>query len=196
MLSGQQAAGQLTGLKLTTGIPVRLGGRFMAQKVHHLDDERVGFFCPGCKCWHGVRIAGDGHPRWLWNGSLESPTFTPSISIAGVCHSFVINGTIQFLLGSTHSRSGQTIEIPNCDGHAEAAGEGFVDCTHFGRSMRDKNAIVPNSPLSGFVHKTLANGLVISTCLHCMKSIGSPTPTSLRMAEENHPCASSTRQST
>jgi len=79
----------------------------MAAKLHRLDDEQVG------KCWHGVRIGGEGQPRWLWNGSLESPTFTPSIHIGGVCHSYVINGTIQFLLGTTHSRSGQRLEIPD-----------------------------------------------------------------------------------
>jgi hypothetical protein len=42
------------------------------------------------------------------------------------------------------------------------------------------------SLVPGFVHKTLSNGLTVSTCQGCMKSIGSPTPTSLRMAEENH----------
>lgn len=85
----------------------------MAEKLHRLDDEQVGFFCPGCKSWHGVRIAGAGHPRWLWNGSLESPTLTPSIHIGGVCHSFVINGMIQFFRNSAHSRSGQQVEIPD-----------------------------------------------------------------------------------
>lgn len=84
----------------------------MADKLRRLDDEQVDFFCPGCKCWHGVRIGGTGHPRWLWNGSLESPTFTPGLRIGGICHSLVINGKIQFLRDSTHSRSGQTLEIP------------------------------------------------------------------------------------
>jgi Family of unknown function (DUF6527) len=84
----------------------------MADKLHRLDEEQVGFFCPGCKSWHGVRIGGEWH-HWIWNGSLESPTFTPSIHVGGVCHSFVINGMIQFLRGTTHSRSGQQIEIPD-----------------------------------------------------------------------------------
>jgi hypothetical protein len=91
----------------------------MAEKLHRLDDAHVEFFCPGCKCWHQVRVAGEGRPRWIWNGSMESPTFTPSIHIEGVCHCFVINGSIQFLLGSTHSHSGRTVEIPECGGHAE-----------------------------------------------------------------------------
>ena len=45
-----------------------------------------------------------------------------------------------------------------------------------------------DSPLPGFIHRTLANGLTISTCQLCFTSIGSPTPASLRMAEENHRC--------
>ncbi len=118
----------------------------MPVKLHRVDDEQVGFFCPGCKCWHGVRIAGEGHPRWLWNGSMESPTFTPSLSIAGVCHSFVINGSIQFLRGSTHSRSGQTVEIPDWDRHAEAAGEKVVGCTHTAGVNKEARASDSNLP--------------------------------------------------
>lgn len=53
----------------------------------------------------------------------------------------------------------------------------------------DESVMIPNSPLPGFVHKALPNGLVISTCQRCKKSIGSPTPASLRIAEENHRCA-------
>jgi hypothetical protein len=45
---------------------------------------------------------------------MEAPTFSPGIRIGGACNSFVINGTIRFLRSSTHSRSGQTIEIPDC----------------------------------------------------------------------------------
>ncbi len=54
--------------------------------------------------------------------------------------------------------------------------------------------VVTNSPSPGFVHKSLANGITVSTCLLCMRSIASPTPTSLRLAEENHLCKSRTRK--
>jgi hypothetical protein len=52
-------------------------------------------------------------------------------------------------------------------------------------------------PHSGFIHTILANGLTISTCLLCSANIGSPTPASLRMAENNHRCefAGRTRKS-
>lgn len=40
------------------------------------------FFCPGCKCGHGVRVKNDGPgPVWGWNNSYDKPTFTPSILI-------------------------------------------------------------------------------------------------------------------
>ena len=121
----------------------------MAAKLYRLGDERVFFFCPGCKCWHGVRIAGEGHPRWLWNGSMESPSFTPSINIEGVCHSFVVNGTIQFLLGSSHSRSGQTVELPDSDGHAGAPGceEPVIRADAAGMLKRTKILVVDDEPV-------------------------------------------------
>ncbi len=34
--------------------------------------------CPGCHSAHRVRI---GTGEWTWNGSVEKPTFTPSISV-------------------------------------------------------------------------------------------------------------------
>jgi hypothetical protein len=52
-----------------------------------------------------------------------------------------------------------------------------------------------SSPLPGFAHRILSNGIPLSTCLLCLKTIGSPTPASLRLAEENHLhlCGSSLR---
>jgi hypothetical protein len=105
----------------------------MAEKLHRLDDEQMIFFCPGCKCEHGVRIGGKGHPLWLWNGSMESPTFSPSINFVGVCHSFVINGTIQFLLGSSHSLSGRTVEIPDWE-----LSPNYFMCTQYSRAILAK----------------------------------------------------------
>jgi hypothetical protein len=52
----------------------------------------------------------------------------------------------------------------------------------------EKNALNSNLPFPGFVHKAMPNGITVSTCQGCMRSIGSPTPNSLRMAEEHHVC--------
>lgn len=83
------------------------------------------FICPGCKSSHTIHTSSGG---WLFNGSLEKPTFTPSILVstkaypdaeegfeefrtAQVCHSFVTNGLIQFLGDCTHSLAGQTVNL-------------------------------------------------------------------------------------
>jgi len=107
-------------------------------KAHRAEGGLVLFQCPGCKCCHGPRVEGTTHPVWGWNGSLEAPTFTPSILVRGtvpvtddeverimrgenvepkplVCHSFVTDGKIQFLSDSTHELAGQTVEIPEWD---------------------------------------------------------------------------------
>jgi hypothetical protein len=87
--------------------------------------------CPGCGCAHSIRAralteAGehDG-PGWGWNGDAERPTFTPSVLVTypgsdagrdgappAVCHSFVVDGAMQFLGDCTHRLAGQTVAIP------------------------------------------------------------------------------------
>jgi hypothetical protein len=85
------------------------------------------FDCPGCGMSHGPVIQkGDGpSPVWSWNGSLDRPTFTPSIRVQWtrrasivepqaecVCHSFVTDGRIEFLGDCTHALAGQTVDLP------------------------------------------------------------------------------------
>lgn len=99
------------------------------------------FRCPGCGGKHllPVGFGGNGvHARWSFNGSMDRPTFTPSVlargveqvfdaggnwtgewkkdasgaSVPYVCHSFVTDGRIQFLGDSTHSLAGQTVDLP------------------------------------------------------------------------------------
>lgn len=93
-----------------------------------------------------VRVNGtrmENGAGWGWNGSMDKPTFTPSIlvrskemtakgwrdheswtnkeiecpdqfdSIDTVCHSFVTDGKIQFLGDCTHKLAGQTVELPD-----------------------------------------------------------------------------------
>lgn len=110
------------------------------------------FTCPGCKDRHvlpvrplpqGVSESPDaGMAHWHFNGDLEKPTFSPSISVvcghyAGqsksecaceynrlhpeeaddftcyICHSFVRNGAIEFLNDCTHVLAGQKMELPD-----------------------------------------------------------------------------------
>lgn len=91
--------------------------------------------CPGCKMAHMIHIGPGEGPRWTWNGNAEQPTFSPSVLVRGVqrltdeqtdfvmgggkiepvpliCHSFVVNGQMNFLADSTHELAGQVVDIP------------------------------------------------------------------------------------
>ena len=57
-------------------------------------------------------------PLWYWNGSLDKPTFNPSIvmcpdDVHWRCHSFVREGMIQFLSDCYHKLASQTVELPD-----------------------------------------------------------------------------------
>ena len=85
--------------------------------------KHIEFRCPGCKISHKVtfeRPEDKPGPRWTWNGSLEFPTFMPSIHcrykktgyVEEICHSFVKDGNIQYLSDCTHELAGQTVPLP------------------------------------------------------------------------------------
>lgn len=86
----------------------------------------VTFRCPGCDDLHAITTSGPG--AWAWNGSLDAPTFSPSVLVtygdhAGArrCHSFVgCNGAqpgeIVFLSDCTHALAGQIVPLPDLGG--------------------------------------------------------------------------------
>lgn len=92
----------------------------MGAKIHQMGTGPTGgtnyvFHCPGCKYGHPFEV-----PQWTWNGSLEAPTFRPSLLVnqhvpEWRCHSFVTDGRIQFLDDCFHELKGQTVEIPDWD---------------------------------------------------------------------------------
>ena len=71
--------------------------------------------CPGCGIVHVF------DKRWLFNGDQDKPTFqgsylqhrSPSWPDHGFprCHSFVKDGTIQFLNDCDHDLAGQTVDL-------------------------------------------------------------------------------------
>jgi hypothetical protein len=83
------------------------------------------FFCPGCKCGHGINTEpnkpngmGGFVPVWTFNGDFEKPTIRASVLVNhgndgrnGRCHSFVTDGNIQFLDDCTHELKGQTVPL-------------------------------------------------------------------------------------
>lgn len=69
-----------------------------------------------------------GPQAWSWNESTERPTFAPSILVHSHeryeappqprCHSFVRNGTIEYLSDSTHTLAGKTVLLPDWEDDA------------------------------------------------------------------------------
>ena len=87
------------------------------------------FMCPGCGYAHQVWVKSNplrnngNHPVWGWNGSMEKPTFTPSLLCNGSmkseevregyqrCHSFITDGKIHFLCDCSHELVNKTVEM-------------------------------------------------------------------------------------
>ena len=110
----------------------------MSNVCHRATDGIVIFWCPGCEENHGVWTETPNDltgSKWKWNGSLDKPTFSPSILVRGTvpitddehrrimagekiepvpkqCHSFVRDGMIEFLSDCTHKLAGQTVPLP------------------------------------------------------------------------------------
>jgi hypothetical protein len=97
--------------------------------------DRIAFMCPGCDEQHVCSVGTDlDRPRWAWNGDLDRPTLQPSVFIKTgravdpnyqpepddppeICHSFVVDGRIQFLGDCTHALAGQSVDLPAPERH-------------------------------------------------------------------------------
>lgn len=52
------------------------------EELQRTDGIRTMLFeCPGCGMMHQVNVSGPGRPMWTWNGSMERPTFSPSVLV-------------------------------------------------------------------------------------------------------------------
>lgn len=79
-------------------------------------------WCEGCRCCHGIWL-WEKNPvtgaLWTWNGSLDRPTFAPSVlidrrkaeGVMHICHSNVTDGKIYYHMDSTHNLKGQTLPL-------------------------------------------------------------------------------------
>lgn len=96
----------------------------MGDKIHFIGDGNTGprggklyvFHCPGCGYSHPFEVDCPNGMGWTWNGSLDKPTFRPSLLVDHLerrCHSFVTDGRIQFLGDSYYALAGQTVELPD-----------------------------------------------------------------------------------
>jgi hypothetical protein len=88
-------------------------------KFREIATDYVAWHCPGCEGGHGVPV--NGTKGWQWNGSLDSPTLSPSIlvNVGGsnptepICHCFIRDGKIMFLPDCTHKLAGHTVDVPD-----------------------------------------------------------------------------------
>lgn len=74
---------------------------------------RYWFVCPGCEEGHSVDVRTDGgRPNWTFSGSLDFPTFTPSVFYPDrVCHFFIRSGRMEFLADCTHPLAGKIVDM-------------------------------------------------------------------------------------
>lgn len=94
-------------------------------KFNKIEPNYVAWNCPGCEESHAVPVHGfyvnEPERGWRWNGSLDSPTLTPSVLVnvgrsnptAHLCHVYITDGQIMFLGDCTHKLAGQTVDIPD-----------------------------------------------------------------------------------
>lgn len=55
----------------------------LSKILRNVDGGGLTFWCPGCDGAHGIQVGEGAGPRWGWNGSVDKPTFTPSILVKG-----------------------------------------------------------------------------------------------------------------
>lgn len=86
--------------------------------------EEYVFWCPGCNTGHSFCVKRDDPkdigPVWSWNGSVDKPTFNPSLLVWGSrpdkrCHLFLHDGRIQYLDDCSHALKGTTIDLVDYD---------------------------------------------------------------------------------
>lgn len=102
-------------------------GTKLRHRVDTSGTHYIGWYCPGCKHAHSIRVRVTGaESSWTVSGTPEEPVFSPSVHCsytpeAGgtvtTCHCFVggaqgqCPGLIEFLADSPHELAGQTVPM-------------------------------------------------------------------------------------
>jgi len=96
----------------------------LLEPIKNKEGRTTGYkaFCPGCGFSHSVYTAlpNPAKMKHGFNGSMNEPTFEPSVMVRWTygpnkvekrCHSYIVNGTWQFLNDCTHSLKGRTVKM-------------------------------------------------------------------------------------
>jgi hypothetical protein len=104
------------------------------------EDKTVAYYiwCQGCKCAHCFPVTLEYYsyrmkgrtgklPIWTFSGTLEKPTFSPSLrhyynkppngEEITTCHIIVTNGQIQFCADCPFELKGQTLDLETIPAH-------------------------------------------------------------------------------
>jgi hypothetical protein len=93
----------------------------------------LGFYCPGCKENHVVRVESkDNLPCWGFNGNFDKPTFTPSILIrSGHYIPELANQPCWCTYNKEHPNEKAPFECSVCHSFVTDGNIQFLsDCTH------------------------------------------------------------------
>lgn len=88
-------------------------------KLIHYNTESTDefwFWCDGCCSHHVFYTRHPDGPEWEWNGSMEYPTFSPSLRLDR-CHLIMKDGTIYYCGDSNHFLANYCVymsEAPAC----------------------------------------------------------------------------------
>jgi hypothetical protein len=96
----------------------------MTDVLYRITDENADvltFTCPACGYGHGFHLRG--HPKgcvWNWNGSMDKPTFTPSLLVHECskyprCHLILTNGIVHFCGDCGHDMAGKKVPLKPVD---------------------------------------------------------------------------------
>ena len=104
------------GISKDAAMSVKLRNAGTGDTGNHGVQSVLWFHCPGCECDHAFHV-----PFWNWNGSMESPTFTPSLMCnldypESRCHCNVTDGRIQFHGDCYHKLAGKLVDMPDWEG--------------------------------------------------------------------------------
>jgi len=93
--------------------------------LERTSDEAYAFWCPGCKYAHMVYLKPSKSNSkqfhdWILTGSLEKPTFLPSVRVPAQphpvrCHLWVKEGKLVFLGDCKHDLKNITVDMVELD---------------------------------------------------------------------------------
>lgn len=120
-----KCAGRLPGLLMKDHASMILhqGNKMTKCIARKIEDSVIGYYiwCQGCKCAHFYPISLPSPQHWVFSGTLDSPTFTPSLlhyvthpetkARVTTCHINVTDGKIQFHTDCPFELKGQTLDL-------------------------------------------------------------------------------------